>query len=978
MRSREPATPIGARDGCFVGRRPELLCLERVLEAAREGSGGVALLVGEAGIGKTRLAEELARRARRQGVGVLWGRCHEGEQCPSFGPWAEALGIHVRSVDAETLRQEMGEGAVDIAAIVPEVRRTLQRIPLADKLRAEDGEHRLFASLALFLRACARREPLALILDNLHLADAASHKLLRRLAPELENSRLLVVGTCRASGEALGVELALTVEQLGKARGFCRLDLQGLGKEDVRDYLARALSSGSSSALADAIHARTEGNPLFMVELVRQMIARPCSEGVEPPLPEGLRQAIGRRLEGLPRRSQEVLAAAAVLGRSFDAEVLGRTLDDGANGELDRTLEGAVFAEVLQAEEPAPGGYRFVHALVQETLLDGVPEAEKARLHARAARVLEQTEDADPHRRSVEILRHLIGSGSLAEPRHLVERTLRAVDEAVDRYAPDEALRIIESTLAAWERQRLVIDARLAALFQRRGRAYTDLQRPMEARESLVRAFDLYAEAGDERGAVDVALTPAYERAGPATWLTSVGGGGRGVSELRERALAWLSADSPERAALLIHRGSRADLREALALARRSADRRLEGASLTQLAVHELVAWELGDCAEYLVAAEGMANRGNDYGNAFGCTYVRYYLGLITGDAPWASAATQDLFDLAQRSRSRRVLTAAYRCSASLASKRGDWEDARRQAEQALGLLAGSGPVLNHVMSLEILLEGNLHAGHLKAARKLLASLCALRGSPGPLDVRAVPLGARITADASILERPSDSAVPPPTDGPILSWVTGGLLWAAELAAIHRDRRAASACLEQLPRWKGTFLDRSTDALLGELCCAVDKLDEAVGHFEDALAFCRRAGYRPELAWSCAYYAGTLLRRNSPGDLERAKKLLGEGLAISRTLGMTPLAKRILASQEALDGPSHRRRAHPDGLTHREVEVLELLARGLTNAEVADRLRVSPLTAARHVHNLLDKTGMSNRAEATAWAARNGLLGNRL
>jgi len=217
----------------------------------------------------------------------------------------------------------------------------------------------------------------------------------------------------------------------------------------------------------------------------------------------------------------------------------------------------------------------------------------------------------------------------------------------------------------------------------------------------------------------------------------------------------------------------------------------------------------------------------------------------------------------------------------------------------------------------------------------------------------------------------------PPTDVALFTFVTGQLLWAAELSAIHRDRRMASLCLEHLPRWRGTSLDRSTDALMGELCSVLDRLDEAVGHFEDALALCRRAGYRPELAWRCADCAETLLRRNSPGDGERAKGLLGEGLAISRTLGMSPLAKRILAAQEALDGPSHRRRAHPDGLTHREVEVLKLLARGLTNAEVAERLCVSPLTAAKHVHNLLDKTGMANRAEVTAWAARNGLLGDR-
>jgi len=172
-----------------------------------------------------------------------------------------------------------------------------------------------------------------------------------------------------------------------------------------------------------------------------------------------------------------------------------------------------------------------------------------------------------------------------------------------------------------------------------------------------------------------------------------------------------------------------------------------------------------------------------------------------------------------------------------------------------------------------------------------------------------------------------------------------------------------------MPGWAGAV---SSDRLLGLLCCCTGDLDKAVKHFEDSIAFCERSGYRVELAWACHDQADALLRRGRPGDERTARELLERGLAIATELGMKPLAGKISDRlRQMREGAAER---FPDGLTKREVEILRLISRGLTNQEIGDRLFISQHTAATHVQHILEKTGMANRAELTAYAMRAGLV----
>jgi DNA-binding CsgD family transcriptional regulator len=197
------------------------------------------------------------------------------------------------------------------------------------------------------------------------------------------------------------------------------------------------------------------------------------------------------------------------------------------------------------------------------------------------------------------------------------------------------------------------------------------------------------------------------------------------------------------------------------------------------------------------------------------------------------------------------------------------------------------------------------------------------------------------------------------------------------LLAVQRDDGTAAEklCIE-LEGQRGTmaWTVSSIDRVLGLLFQTLGDLDQSVNHFEDSLSLCRKAGYRPELAWSCHDYAQTLLKRNQPGDWENAASLLEEALSISTELGMRPLMERVLVLQESHESQPARSPAYPDGLTNREVEVLRLIASGKTDREIAEELLISVMTVSTHVRNLLNKTNVANRTEAATYAARHGLV----
>jgi DNA-binding SARP family transcriptional activator/tetratricopeptide (TPR) repeat protein len=340
----------------LVGRDAELEALEDLLEVAAGGTASCALLVGEPGIGKSRLAAELGHLARRRGFTTLLGRCSQDEGAPPFWPWVAVLG---------SLGHELPE--VEAAA-------------------GDDGARfRAWEQVAGLVRTAAREQPVLLVLDDLHWADASSLGALRLLVESMDQERLLVVATRRTHPEPAG-----PLADLGEAaarRHALRLDLGGLGVADAAAVAQQVIGTRPSDRVSADLRARTEGNPFFIVEYARLVGPRGHLRDLldEPNPPVAVQDVLNRRISRLPDDTVAALRVGAVIGRRFDAPTLARAAGVDEDDLLD-VIDPAQAAGLVR--EDGIDRYAFGHALVVDTLLTGLRPSRRARAHARVAEAL--------------------------------------------------------------------------------------------------------------------------------------------------------------------------------------------------------------------------------------------------------------------------------------------------------------------------------------------------------------------------------------------------------------------------------------------------------------------------------------------------------------------------------------------------------------------------------------------------------------
>jgi len=326
----------------FLGREQELAALLSSIEQALAGRGGVTLIVGEPGIGKTRTVEELAAYAHGRGMQVLWGRCYEGEGAPAFWPWLQKIRRLLRGHTAEELAA--------IAQIVDELRDRLPDLPDLPALAPEQARFRLFDSIATFLIAAASNRPLFLILDDLHWADAPSLLLLQILAPQLAQAQLVVVGAYRDTEVHRNDPLARTLPALTRVPNSIRLHLRGLPEANVARFIVALAGIAAPAALVKLVTLETEGNPFFLIELVRllgsdgRLLQRERERNWRLTIPPTVREVVGRRLEQLSSACLQLLALAAVLGREFSLAVLGEVQEGAADRAVQYTRRVAEHA----------------------------------------------------------------------------------------------------------------------------------------------------------------------------------------------------------------------------------------------------------------------------------------------------------------------------------------------------------------------------------------------------------------------------------------------------------------------------------------------------------------------------------------------------------------------------------------------------------------------------------------------------------
>jgi hypothetical protein len=408
----------------FVGRQRELQALRAHLDGAFAGVGSLAMLVGEAGIGKTSTARAFAAFVRERGLVVLWGSCFEGEWSPPYGPWVEALGEYARTCPPENLQRELGLGAPPLVQLIPQVRAILPDTPLPTPLPPDEERFRLYDAVGQFLLTIAQEQPSVLVLDDLHWADSDSLRLLRSVARFVSRSRLVLVGTYRDPDVELHRQpfLSEVLAVLRRETDYERITIRGFAEEEVAAYLDQAGQQQLPRALVRTIYAETNGNPFYTREVFRHLIEE---EKIVPRagrwstdlsvsdlgIPEGVRQVLGRRVSRLSQGTQRLLRFASAFTGGFTFQVLQALtelseetllngLDEALQAGLIRTPGEAATSisttatrlsrlHSVSAVVQGSNTYDFAHAIVRHTLYDELNPDRRARLHRRIALALE-------------------------------------------------------------------------------------------------------------------------------------------------------------------------------------------------------------------------------------------------------------------------------------------------------------------------------------------------------------------------------------------------------------------------------------------------------------------------------------------------------------------------------------------------------------------------------------------------------------
>ena len=518
------------------GRTSDLALLDEALTNAAAGRGRMVLLAGEPGIGKTRLAEEFVARATSAGARVAWGGSNEGEGAPAFWPWIQVLRA-VLDQDDQPAPSEGGWRRL-LTPLVPETITGPDAPDAPDApppLDAETARFRLYQAVVDGLTSVSRRRPLVVVLDDLHWADAGSLALCEFVAARLHGTRLLVVGTYRPAELSPGHPLATTLGALARQPDLERINLGGLTAEEVGRVVARGWDVVPSEELTAALHARTEGNPFFLIELVRLLISERTLGQAEAvaaaQVPAGVRDVLRRRMARLPEATNALLRVAAVIGRRFDLAVLSAATDYDEDRTLE-AVEAALLAGIVVEDPAAVGRYQFAHTLVRQALYDELSAVRRARLHARVGSALEGLSRVES--RVSALADHFSLAAPAIGPGKAVAYALEAAAAAQLRLAYEaveghlgRALTLVEGMPDGSDRDRLELEVqnRLATALMMNG----GIVSPTAAR-ACDRAAELALRLGDTRQLLSSMASLSKTAIVRAEWPV--------VSSLGERMLA--------------------------------------------------------------------------------------------------------------------------------------------------------------------------------------------------------------------------------------------------------------------------------------------------------------------------------------------------------------------------------------------------------------------------------------------------------
>jgi class 3 adenylate cyclase/tetratricopeptide (TPR) repeat protein len=877
----------------FIGRDREVALMQAMLEETARGSGRLALIAGEPGIGKTRLLADVAERAAAQGWLVLFGRAYESEGMPPYRPFVEALGQYVKGGPPGDLRMQLGRGAAEVALLVPEL---LERVPGIEPSPplSQDERYRLFEGVTGFLLNIARAggPGLLLGLEDLHWADEASLRLLEHVGRRLTEAPLLVMATCRTADADRSQTFTAVVTGLQRERLCEQVDVVPFSEQEAVRLVEQLAGSTPTRAVVEAVYHETGGNPFFLEEVVRHLQSEGRDLAGEHAvtgvvIPESVRQVIGVRLMRLRPESVRALQVAAALGDPFSFDTLAAATGANLAPLLDALDEAAACGFV---REEGDGDYHFSHALVRETVYAGLSAPRRALLHAQVAENLEALYQANASVHAGELAHHFLLGGRRGDLGKAMGYALQAAERATVQTAFEEAVRYYQVAIDANERSEEQDEARRC--------------------EMLLALATATLKAGDWDGSEELNLTAAEAaraaglpellvRACLATAVILPRPIARLIPLIEDALAAIPGDDSPSRSRLLsllayqrswagTSDGRSSMHEESIAMARRLGDARSLGFALCN-AFLENASYRLSRQPrgpEILEEVIQLARELGDKELEVSSQCLHLSGSLVLGDIAAVDAGIEEHARLGDELQQRiqmghpfllRSMRALLSGPLSRAEQLDDeWERASRR--YSVGWLAAVALPFRLVLCWE--------QGRLAELQPVYRAALERRATPlvqACLAFTCSELDDAAEAQALVEQLGRDQFVAVPFD---LDW-SFALSLLSHACFVARDTQHAEALYGLLlPRARYAVTVQgasvclgSTSRYLGMLATTLGRFANAERHFDDSDAMNTRLGARPLLAHTKVDRARMHLARHAQGDIARARELLEEAAA---------------------------------------------------------------------------------------------------
>jgi class 3 adenylate cyclase/tetratricopeptide (TPR) repeat protein len=906
-----------------VGRETDLASIGEAFKRVAAGGGREVILIsGEAGLGKTTLAAEAARSVIDSGACVLFGHCEEDVAAP-YQLFGEALGHYVTNAPEDALRAHLESHGSELARLVPAL---VSRIPDLPKSKATDSDserYLLFAAVVGLLTQVSGEHPVVLVLDDLQWADRGSLQLLNHLVSFQLPIQVLVLATYRDSELSHASALVETLGSLRRQIGVSRIDLSGLDDSGVVTLMEAASGQTLEDAevdLAHAIHRETDGNPFFVIEVLRHLTETgaivqddtgrwvPSELLHEASLPDGVREVIGARVVRLGKRAEEVLAVASVVGRDFDFDLVV-TAARATDEEVLQILDASAAAALVRELDSPPGRYSFSHSLIQRTVYEDLGPTRRARVHRRVAEALEDLCGGRPGNRVGELARHWFSATQTQDVDKALQYSRQAADVALASLAPEDALHYYLQALDLLMQIRdpdpiVEMDLKIGI-----GTTQRQVGDPAFA-QTLLDVGRLAADRGDTERLVR-ALT-ANDR-GLVSSVTSVN---TDKVELLQRALDQLPEGHPDRPLLLATLCSEiafeTSLEDRLALAELAcAAAEAGGDNATVVRVLNQVSLpcrapqfldlSLARSADALARAEGIG----DPLLLFIAAAARIPIAINAGDIEEVDRCLAISDELVKRLGQPTFAWGHTFLSATRAQIAGEVDRVEQLANTALQIGTESGEADAFLIFGSQFMVANWQRGTMGTLIPLIGQAIAdnpgVPGLPAALAVAHLEQGLNDEAQ-HLLERALESFAAP-NDG---AWLTETTMF-AEVAVECGASRAATLLFEALEPWANQFsaigitAEGPVSHYLGGLTTVLARYDEADRFFSDSTESCARTGATYFGARTDLWRGRMLTERGGPGDLEKAQHLLSRALSVATSKGYGGVERRTTAALAACD-----------------------------------------------------------------------------